>query len=66
MSLNKKVLLSLIAFSIVVAIFLIGTHSYFNYKIINYASDRCYEEGGVPDVEQSFLAWNYSFNCDIS
>lgn len=46
-----------------VALFLIGTQSYFNNKEINNARDKCYEIRGTPQVESDFLKLNYTFTC---
>lgn len=63
---KKKIFLGIGAFSFLTVVFLIGTQSYFNNKIINLASDGCYEIGGSPKLERDFFAINYSFSCQIN
>ena len=59
----KVKILSIAAVSVLAAVILIGSLSYFNYREINLASDLCYEVGGSPKVESTFLAFHYSFSC---
>ncbi|SER02630.1 hypothetical protein SAMN05216362_1412 [Piscibacillus halophilus] len=65
MKTRTKVLIAIGTLSFLMVIFLYGTQSYFNYKEINLASDRCYEIGGTPIVEKDFLTSNYSFSCNV-
>ncbi|KGP71777.1 hypothetical protein N782_16660 [Pontibacillus yanchengensis Y32] len=66
MKTRTKVFITLVALSFLMVLFLYGTQSYFHYKEINLASDRCYEIGGTPIIEKDFLASNYSFSCEVS
>jgi len=59
----RKKLIVIIGTAAAGALFLTGAQSYFNHKEINYASEKCYEVGGSPVVETSFLALSYSFSC---
>jgi hypothetical protein len=61
---TKWVIAALGTLTVVMVIFLIGTQSYFNKKVIKNASDQCFEIGGTPAVESDFLAVNYSFKCE--
>ncbi|RHW41532.1 hypothetical protein D1B31_07360 [Neobacillus notoginsengisoli] len=60
----KKKTIGLIAVAAFVIVFLTGSQSYFNYKEINFATDKCLEIGGSPVVQSSFLALNFSFSCE--
>lgn len=63
---NKVLMTAIIGFSLVMVVFLVGVSVYFNTKEINNASERCYEIGGMPTVETSFLTINYSFSCEVT
>lgn len=60
---TKWVVSTLCTITILMGIFLVGTQSYFNSKEIDNASNQCYDIGGTPEVESSFLAISYSFEC---
>ena len=62
---NMKLLITLCVLTLLTIVFAIGTQSFFSNKEINLASDKCYEAGGTPTVESSFLAVNYSFSCQV-
>ncbi|CEG25616.1 hypothetical protein [Bacillus sp. B-jedd] len=60
----RKKIIILIGTAAAGFLFLTGSQSYFHYKEINFATDKCYEVGGSPVVETSFLALSYSFSCE--
>lgn len=60
----KQRLAIIVPFAFVMIAFLIATQSYFNNKEIRLASNGCFEQGGFPTVEITFLSLGYSFSCD--
>ncbi|TRZ39821.1 hypothetical protein CEQ21_02425 [Niallia circulans] len=48
---------------ILITLFLLASKVYFNTKEITTASESCYENGGNPSVESTFLTLGYSFTC---
>ncbi|MCM3761429.1 hypothetical protein M3212_11605 [Alkalihalobacillus oceani] len=64
MKVNRKIGVALCALALLMAVFLVGTQSYFNNKEISLASDRCSETGGAPKVERNLLSLSYTFSCE--
>ncbi|WP_026908338.1 hypothetical protein [Paucisalibacillus globulus] len=63
MKVKMKIVIALSVVSLVTITFLISAQSYFNNKEISFASDRCYEKGGMPKIESDFFTLKYSFSC---
>ncbi|WP_110114940.1 hypothetical protein [Bacillus sp. CGMCC 1.16541] len=64
MTKTTKLSLATAGIAVVMIVFLIGVKSYFNNQELNVATDRCFEKGGQPNVEMTFLTLSYSFSCD--
>ncbi|KGX84147.1 hypothetical protein [Pontibacillus marinus] len=55
----------LVLLAFLIGVFLNGTEYYFNKKEIKLLTSGCYEAGGTPMLETSFLLQGYSFWCDV-
>ena len=64
MNLKIKIGLGLVAFAVLLSLFMVGTQAYFNSKEIRFASEGCLEQGGTIIVETTFMNLDYSFTCE--
>lgn len=60
---NKLSISITLVMVIIISLFLLASKVYFNTKEIKAASESCYENGGNPSVESTFLTLGYSFTC---
>jgi len=52
---TTKLSISITLAIIIISLFLLASKVYFNTKEITAASESCYENGGNPSVESTFL-----------
>lgn len=60
---TTKLSISITLAIIIISLFLLASKVYFNTKEITAASESCYENGGNPSVESTFLTLGYLFTC---
>ncbi|MDX8044995.1 hypothetical protein SH601_03265 [Gracilibacillus sp. S3-1-1] len=63
MKTRMKIILSVVGVVLLMMLFIHASESYFRYKEISLASEKCIEDGGYPKVE-TYSSNDYSFSCE--
>ncbi|MDV2682958.1 hypothetical protein RYX56_01075 [Alkalihalophilus lindianensis] len=61
---NLLVMLLVLNVAVLVAVFLLGTQSYFHSKEVQSLTEGCREVGGTPLLEIDTFVLAYSFSCE--